>query len=82
VSYKMKSLDCRYRVELLSSYGSAPRPAACPDGPGLDIVRLARRELVWINVTAYPTVEWCCGHALRLQARLPTRPEERDDELL
>src|SRR5262249_34346856 len=27
------------------------------------IVRLARRELVWINVTAYPTAEWCCGHA-------------------
>ena len=22
------------------------------------IVRLARRELVWINVTAYPTAEW------------------------
>jgi hypothetical protein len=27
------------------------------------IVRLARRELAWINVTAYPTAEWCCGHA-------------------
>src|SRR6266699_2937201 len=25
---------------------------------GLVIVRLARRELVWINVTAYPTDEW------------------------
>ena len=24
----------------------------------LVIVRLARRELVWINVTAYPTAEW------------------------
>jgi hypothetical protein len=24
----------------------------------LAIVRLARRELVWINVTAYPTAEW------------------------
>ena len=25
---------------------------------GLVIVRLARRELVWINVTAHPTAEW------------------------
>jgi hypothetical protein len=25
---------------------------------GLIIVRLARRELVWINVTAHPTAEW------------------------
>jgi len=24
----------------------------------LVIVRLARRELVWINVTAHPTTEW------------------------
>jgi hypothetical protein len=24
----------------------------------LVIVRLARRELVWINVTAHPTAEW------------------------
>jgi hypothetical protein len=24
----------------------------------LIIVRLARRELVWVNVTAYPTAEW------------------------
>jgi hypothetical protein len=27
-------------------------------GERLVIVRLARRELVWINVTAYPTAEW------------------------
>jgi hypothetical protein len=27
-------------------------------GPVLVIVRLARRELVWINVTAHPTAEW------------------------
>jgi transposase InsO family protein len=25
---------------------------------GLVIIRLARRELVWINVTAQPTAEW------------------------
>jgi hypothetical protein len=24
----------------------------------LIIVRLARRELVWVNVTAHPTAEW------------------------
>ncbi len=24
----------------------------------LGIVRLARRELVWVNVTAHPTAEW------------------------
>ncbi|MGC2411147.1 MAG: hypothetical protein WA459_00390, partial [Stellaceae bacterium] len=24
----------------------------------LVIVRLARRELVWVNVTAHPTAEW------------------------
>ena len=29
----------------------------------LVIVRLARRELVWINVTAYPTAEWIARQA-------------------
>ena len=38
-------------------------PPLALTGRGLDIVRLARRELVWINVTAYPTAEWCGGHA-------------------
>ena len=27
----------------------------------LVIVRLARRELVWVNVTRYPTAEWIAG---------------------
>jgi hypothetical protein len=27
----------------------------------LVIVRLGRRDLVWINVTAYPTAEWLAG---------------------
>jgi hypothetical protein len=27
----------------------------------LAIVRLARRELVWINATAHPTAEWIAG---------------------
>jgi hypothetical protein len=52
----------------LSSCGpSQPRLATLPAIVGepfqrganvLVIVRLARRELVWINVTAYPTAEW------------------------
>jgi hypothetical protein len=28
----------------------------------LVIVRLARRELVWINVTAHPTADWIAQH--------------------
>ena len=28
---------------------------------GLVIIRLARRHLVWVNVTANPTVEWIAG---------------------
>ena len=32
----------------------------------LVIVRLARRELVWINVTAHPTAEW-------MRSKLPRR---------
>jgi hypothetical protein len=29
---------------------------------GLVVVRLARRELVWINVTSHPTAEWLAAN--------------------
>ena len=32
---------------------------------GLVIVQLARRELVWINVTAHPTAEWIAQQLLK-----------------
>jgi len=37
----------------------------------LVIVRLARRELAWINVTAYPTAEWT---ARQITENRPARP--------
>jgi hypothetical protein len=36
---------------------------------GLVIIRLARRDLVWINVTPHPAAEW-----IARQARVADRP--------
>jgi transposase InsO family protein len=35
----------------------------------LVIVRLARRELIWVNVTAHPTAEWIYGNVVRRRVR-------------
>jgi hypothetical protein len=43
---------------------------------GLVIVRLDRRDLVWINVTANPTAEWVAHQALDQDAP-GFRPVER-----
>src|SRR5438128_7445779 len=40
----------------------------------LVIVRLARRKLVWINVTAHPTAEWIAPSAGRYRALIRSRP--------
>ena len=42
----------------------------------LVIVRLARRELVWINVTAYPTAEWIAHASDHFQLRRDCTPAD------
>jgi hypothetical protein len=45
----------------------------------LVVVRLARRELVWINVTAYPTAEWIARQITEAFARMPMARNRRVD---
>jgi hypothetical protein len=61
-----------------------PRAGHCRHGPvhfptiGFDllyafvIVRLGRRELIWINVTANPTAEWVARQVTEAGMRLRT----------
>src|SRR5436309_5369771 len=40
------------------SLSSDRRPWCVGIGPAFAIIRLARRDLVWINVTTHPTADW------------------------
>jgi hypothetical protein len=43
----------------------------------LVIIRLARRNLVWINVTPHPTAEWIARHGITPPRLLPSRPSRK-----